>query len=160
MHHFHHFSAYDHVYSLPVLLEELGGYHTARIGKYHVAPEKVFRFREVIHANSRNAAAMADSCVDFIAENREHPFFLYFCTSDPHRSQPVSDAPLAPDAFGNVEGGHPGVEERHFTPDEVSVPPYLPESQACREELAQYYQSVARIDYGLGKLFGYLKEAT
>ena len=39
------------------------------------------------------------------------------------------------------------------------VPPYLPESKACREELAQYYQSVARVDYGLGKLFDHLKEA-
>ncbi len=111
MHHFHHFSAYDHVYSLPVLLEETAGYHTGRIGKYHVAPEAVFHFQEVMEANQRNPVAMADSCVDFIEKNREHPFFLYFCTSDPHRSAPMSDEPLAPDAFGNVKGGHEGVEE-------------------------------------------------
>jgi N-sulfoglucosamine sulfohydrolase len=159
MHHFHHFSAYDHVYSLPVLLEELAGYATARIGKYHVAPEEVFRFQEVMRANERNPVAMADSCMEFIQAHKNTPFFLYFCTSDPHRSAPVSDAPLAPDAFGNREEAYPGVEERFFSPEDVSVPPYLPESGACREELAQYYQSVARVDFGVGKLFSHLKEA-
>ena len=158
-HRYHHFSAYDHVVSLPVYLEQLAGYHTGRIGKYHVAPEEVFRFQEVMRASSRNPVAMADSCVGFIQENRDHPFFLYFCTSDPHRSRPVSDEPLAPDAFGNVPGGHEGVAETAFTPDEVIVPPFLPESNACREELAQYYQSVARVDYGVGRLFLHLKDA-
>jgi N-sulfoglucosamine sulfohydrolase len=158
-HHFHHFSTYDHVLSLPVLLEELAAYHTGRIGKYHLAPEQVYYFQEVMQANQRNPVAMADSCLAFIQENRDHPFFLYFCTADPHRSAAISDAPLAPDAFGNVDGGHVGVEETYFTTDDVAVPPYLPESKACREELAQYYQSVARVDYGLGKLFGHLKDA-
>lgn len=158
-HHFHHFSTYEHVFSLPVLLEELAGYHTGRIGKYHVAPEQVYHFQEVMQANRRNPAAMADSCVTFIQENKDHPFFLYFCTDDPHRSAAMNDQALAPDAFGNVDGGHQGVEETYFSTDDVVVPPYLPESLACREELAQYYQSVARVDYGLGKLFDHLKEA-
>jgi len=158
-HHYHHFSAFDHVYSLPVYLEELAGYHTGRIGKYHVAPEEVFYFQEVMHANSRNAVAMADSCIGFIEDNREYPFFLYFCTSDPHRSRAISNEPLAPDAFGNINGGHQGVEETYFTTADVIVPPYLPESKECREELAQYYQSVSRVDQGVGKLFEHLKEA-
>lgn len=157
-HHFHHFSAFDHVYSLPVFLEELAGYHTGRIGKYHVAPEKVFHFQEVMNANSRNPVAMADSCLGFLQDNKDHPFFLYFCTSDPHRSQAINETPLAPDAFGNTPGGHDGVEETLFSTEEVKIPPYLPESMACREELAQYYQSVARVDYGVGKLFSHLKE--
>jgi len=158
-HHYHHFSAYDHVYSLPVYLEQLAGYHTGRIGKYHVAPEEVFYFQEVMQANARNAVAMADSCIGFIESNREHPFFLYFCTTDPHRSRPVNDEPLAPNSFGNIEGGYEGVEETTFTTEDVNVPPYLPESRACREELAQYYQSVARIDQGVGRLFDHLKQA-
>lgn len=158
-HHFHHFSAYDHVYSLPVFLEELAGYHTGRIGKYHLAPEKVFHFQEVMKANQRNPVAMADSCIDFINSNKKHPFFLYFCTSDPHRSAPITDEALAPDAFGNTPEGHEGVEESVFSTDDVIIPPYLPESLACREELAQYYQSVARVDYGVGRLFDHLKEA-
>ena len=37
----HHFSCYDDVVSLPVMLSQ-AGYRTARIGKYHVAPESVY----------------------------------------------------------------------------------------------------------------------
>ena len=158
-HHYHHFSAFDHVISLPVFLEELAGYQTARIGKYHVAPGKVFRFMEVLQADSRNPVAMADSCLEFIEDHRDDPFFLYFCTSDPHRAGPVSDRPTAPNSFGNIEGSREGVKKVSFTPDEVEVPPYLPESESCREELAQYYQSVARVDQGAGRLFEYLKQA-
>jgi N-sulfoglucosamine sulfohydrolase len=113
----------------------------------------------VMSANQRNPVAMADSCVNFIQENKKNPFFLYFCTSDPHRAQPVNNQPLAPDSFGNIQGGHEGVEETHYTTNDVIVPPYLPDSKASREELAQYYQSVARVDYGLGRLFKHLKEA-
>ncbi len=158
-HNYHHFSAYDHVWSLPLFLEKLAGYRTGRIGKYHVAPEEVFKFQEVMEASQRNPVAMADSCRSFIESNRDHPFFLYFCTSDPHRSGPLNDEPLAPDVFGNTAGGHPGVDERSFTPGNVRVPPYLPDSPSSREELAQYYQSVARVDFGLGRLFSHLKEA-
>ena len=38
------------------------------------------------------------------------------------------------------------------------MPPYLPDTLECRRELAQYYQSVARLDQGLGQLVSILKE--
>ena len=158
-HHFHHFSTYNHVKSLPVLLETLAGYRTGRIGKYHVAPEEVYHFQEVMVADERNAVAMADSCEGFIDNSDERPFFLYFCTSDPHRSGALNEEPMSPDAFGNIPGGPEGVEEQVFTAEEVSVPPYLPDTRECREELAQYYQSVSRVDQGLGRLFDHLKQA-
>lgn len=158
-HHFHHFSAYDHVKSLPVLLDSLAGYHTARIGKYHVAPEEVFHFQTVLKGNERNAVEMADSCERFLEENKNRPFFLYFCTSDPHRGGGVvEDDPLKPNRFGNKDDGYKGVKTVTFSPDEVLVPEYLPNTPECRAELAQYYQSVSRVDQGLGKLFEYLRE--
>jgi N-sulfoglucosamine sulfohydrolase len=52
-HHTHHFRAFEELKSLPVLLEELANYSTARIGKYHVAPEEVFRFQTALPGNSR-----------------------------------------------------------------------------------------------------------
>ncbi len=39
------------------------------------------------------------------------------------------------------------------------MPPFLPDTPVCRAELAQYYQSVSRIDQGLGRLIEILKEA-
>ena len=39
------------------------------------------------------------------------------------------------------------------------VPPFLPDTPACRAELAQYYESVSRVDAGLGRLIEILKQA-
>ena len=152
----HHFAAHDGVQSLPVLLAG-GGYRTARIGKYHVAPEEVFHFETALPGSGRNGVVMADNCREFLASADARPFFLYFCTEDPHRSAPVPGDKLAPNPFGN-DAPHPGVTEQHFTPAEVPVPAWLPDTPACRAELANYYQAVARVDAGLGRLRAILKE--
>lgn len=158
-HAYHHFQAYDHLKSLPVYLAD-AGYRTARVGKYHVAPEKVFHFQESLPGNSRNAVQMANNCREFIRADDDKPFFLYFCTSDPHRGGGVvEDNPYKPDRFGNRERGYPGVDEVTYDPSDVIVPPYLPDTPACRNELAQYYQAVSRVDQGLGRLIEILKEA-
>ncbi|MGS0525266.1 sulfatase-like hydrolase/transferase [Zobellia nedashkovskayae] len=85
VHDYHHFSSYDNIKSLPVLLEN-SGYETARIGKYHVAPESVYHFQKVLEADPRNTVEMAEQCKEVL--NSDKPFFLYFCTdqSAPWRS--------------------------------------------------------------------------
>jgi N-sulfoglucosamine sulfohydrolase len=100
-----------------------------------------------------------------LSQESEQPFFLYFCTADPHRSggqieaEPDLPDDLQPNPFGNkAAGGYPGVEEVKYAPADVLVPPFLPDTPACRAELAQYYQSVSRIDQGLGRLIKILKE--
>lgn len=157
VHDYHHFSTYDSVKSLPVMLEE-DGYLTARIGKYHLAPEPVYRFREVLEADPRNTVEMAEKCKEVL--NSDKPFFLYFCTDDPHRGAPFKPEPWdAPNSFGNKEEGYPGVETIKYDPDNVIVPEFLPDTRECREELAEYYQSVSRIDQGFGKLVQLLEDA-
>jgi len=156
-HDYHHFSTFDTVKSLPVLLEA-NGYYTARIGKYHLAPESVYHFNTVLEADERNTVEMADKCVDVI--NSEAPFFLYFCTSDPHRGNPFKPERWdMPNNFGNKPEGYPGVETVVYDPKDVYVPEYLPDNKETREEIAQYYQSISRIDQGFGKLMTYLKES-
>ena len=165
----HHFRAQDDVRGLPVLLEG-AGYRTARIGKYHVAPEAAFRFQTVIPAPSeRSPVEMAEAVRAFVSAERGRPFFLYFATSDPHRSgdpavgQAAAAAPasggLTPDPFGNRPRGYPGVEPVRYRPADVVVPPWLPDNAATRAELAEYYQSVSRVDQGVGQLVQVLKEA-
>lgn len=157
VHDYHHFSTYVTVKSLPVLLEE-AGYHTARIGKYHVAPESVFRFKTVLKADPRSTVEMADACRGVIEADR--PFFLYFCPDDPHRGHPFTPDPWdAPNTFGNRHEGYPGVETVTYDPAKVIVPSFLPDTTNCRAELAQYYQSVSRIDQGLGRLQEILQNA-
>ena len=156
VHDYHHFSTYDNETSLPILMEE-AGYETARIGKYHVAPEKVYHFNTVLEADPRNTVEMAAACADVLKSNK--PFFLYFCTDDPHRGHPFEPEEWdIPNSFGNKKEGYKDVETITYNPADVMVPSFLPDTKQTREEIAQYYQSVSRIDQGFGKLMKMLKE--
>ena len=135
-HGYNHFVSFPDVRSLPVMLGE-AGYRTASAGKYHVAPEPVYHFEQYIKGGS--PVQMADKCRHVIAAEDDRPFFLYFCTSEPHR-------PF------RREGSDP-VDAK-----DVIVPPYLPDTPECREELAQYYGSVQRTDSGLIRLIEILEE--
>ena len=69
---------------------------------------------------------MANHCQDFISAKDTRPFFLYFCTSDPHRGGGiVVDSPHKPDRFGNKAEGYPGVKEVKYDPAEVLVHNFL-----------------------------------
>lgn len=156
VHDYHHFSTYEGETSLPVIMEKQG-YETARIGKYHVAPEKVYHFNTVLEADPRNTVEMAEACVDVLKSDK--PFFLYFCTDDPHRGHPFEPDPWdTPNTFGNKKGGYTGVNEITYKPEDVLVPSFLPDTKQSREEIVQYYQSVSRIDQGFGKLMKMLKD--
>ncbi len=161
-HHFHKFNAYGNIVSLPTLMSG-AGYRTARIGKYHVSPEEVFKFQTVLKGNSRHPVSMANNCRAFLQEAKDDdkPFFLYFCTSDPHRGGGVaSELPYKPDRFGNLPNGQarPGIKRIDYKPAEVIVPEWLPDTPWTRAELAQYYTSCSRIDQGLGTLVDVLKQ--
>lgn len=165
-HAYHKFASFHNVVSLalPRVLAN-AGYRTAQIGKYHVAPEPVYHFETYLKGNSRSTVQLAETCRDFITDtNDPRPFFLYIATSDPHRGGGVDEAStreLKPDLFGNKpgRGAYPGVQEVFFDPAKVPVPAFLPDSPETREELAQYYQSCARIDQGVGRLIEILEAA-
>jgi len=158
-HSYHHFISFDRVRSLPVLLSQ-GGYRTGRVGKYHVAPDHVYEFDVALRGSGRSPVQMADNCRDFIADSDGKPFFLYYCTSDPHRGGGVAkDLPHQPDRFGNRDQPYPGINEVKYDPDDVIVPDFLPDIPECRAELAQYYQAVSRVDQGIGRLIQILKNA-
>ena len=162
-HNYHKFESYRNVVSLAlprVLANE--GYRTAQIGKYHVAPEEVFHYDTYLKGDGRNAVQMANASEDFITLNDSRPFFLYFATSDPHRGGGKDenfDGVLKPDLFGNKpdDGAHPGVDEKFYDLNDVLIPPFLPDTAESRSELAQYYQSTARVDQGVARLVEILK---
>ncbi|NNE92343.1 MAG: sulfatase [Verrucomicrobiales bacterium] len=165
-HSYHKFASWHSMvsFSMPRVMEN-AGYRTGQCGKYHVAPEEVFRFQKYIKSNPRNAVQMAEDCKEFITADDDKPFFLYFATSDPHRGggkDKNAKSDLKPDLFGNKPdgGAFPGVEEVIYNPDDITeIPHFLPDTQETREELAHYYQSVARIDQGVAKLREILEEA-
>ena len=164
-HSYHNFHTFDNIRTLPVLLGG-AGYRTARIGKFHVQPEEVYRFDEVLDrppegkpVSDRNMAAMAERARVFLSRDDPRPFFLYFCTSDPHRSGTVNtNHPARPNRFGNGQN-YAGIRETIYRAEEVPVPGFLPDTEATRAELAEYYQAVARIDQGMGRLLEVLRQA-
>ena len=159
-HHYHHFRTYDWIRTLPRLLHD-HGYRTIRVGKFHVAPASTYPFEHVLKADNRGLAAMCKAVRPLLAERDDRPLFLYICTADPHRSgETVDSHPLAANRFGNRgPGGYPQIDVVEYQPDEVLVPPFLPDTPACRAELAQYYQAVSRVDQGFGLLTETLKRA-
>ncbi len=154
----HDFDTHDWVKSLPVLLSR-SGYRTASIGKFHVQPRSVYRFDQRLGGNpggGRNAVTMAERCRKWLGKG-DKPFFLYFCTNDPHRGGQRKDLPHQPNSFGNGRD-YKGVEPVKYDPEKVEVPAFLPDTPTCRAELAQYYRSVSRVDQGVGRLVEVLKK--
>ena len=159
-HGYHHFSCFDDVVTLPRYLND-AGYRTCCIGKKHYAPESLYPFMTDLAnpAQGRNDVDMAEACRGFIAESEE-PFFLYWCSHNPHRDGRILEShPCKPDRFGNPDTSFPGDEEREYGDDEVIVPPFLSDTPEARGELAQYYQSISRLDRGIGRLLEILKDA-
>ncbi|MFQ5733633.1 MAG: sulfatase [Planctomycetaceae bacterium] len=156
-HGYNHFSTYETVKPLPVILGN-AGYRTCSIGKYHLAPRYVYKFQDYRNAGvqgNRNSVRMANNAKAWLKEVGDNPFFLYFCTSDPHRGG-------GPGGFSNHNdkpGYYPGVKTVKYQPEDVVVPPWLPDTKECRQELAEYYQAISRLDQGLGVLIDALKES-
>ena len=140
-HSYHHFRSYEDLKTLPSYLSD-AGYRTANAGKYHVAPEEVYPFDEFITRDEngdRSPAALARASESFINADAEQPFFLYFCTVEPHR-------PFKREGSQEID------------PADVIVPPFMNDTQRTREELAKYYMSIERADAGLVELTRILKE--
>lgn len=160
----HHFSMAEHVRTLPALLAR-AGYRTGQMGKKHYRPEHLFPFdmdppewgsdEDILR--HRDDRWFADRCAEFVAGGS--PFFLYWCSHDPHRDHIRTDHPLRPDTFGNPTEAFPGDVEQPFDPAEVVVPPWLADLPEVRAELAEYYQAIARLDRGIGRLLEHLDAA-
>ncbi len=128
--------------SMPSIPKRLGaaGYATGIIGKLHTQPASVYPWTDDLQrvpGGGRNVAVMAEMAAGFLADAGDRPFYLHMGFADPHRD------------FGNRRS-YEGVEETRYDPAEVPVPDFLPDHPEVRAELAEYYQSVSRMDLGFG----------
>jgi len=157
-HGFHHFACFENTVTLPALMNQ-AGYRTARVGKMHYAPETIFPFQDGHPQGQfgRDDVRMSEACREFV--HGDSPFFLYWCSMNPHRGGgPLQSHPCKPDRFGNPQQAFAGDQEQTFHDEDVAVPPWLPDIPEARAELAQYGQSVARLDRGIGRLIEILKD--
>jgi N-sulfoglucosamine sulfohydrolase len=145
----HSQQAHEWVVGLPRLLRQ-AGYYTGIIGKVHVTPTSVYGWdAELTKGTGRNNSAIAKHAREFIAEAGKRPFFLVVGFADPHRAKVGFDN----DKFA----GDPA--DVRYDPEKVAVPPHLPDRPEVRQDLAEYYQSVSRMDRGVGLVLKALAES-
>ncbi|XP_056265051.1 N-sulphoglucosamine sulphohydrolase isoform X2 [Pseudoliparis swirei] len=185
----HHFNSFDGVQSLPLLLSQanvhtgiIGKKHVGpgsvypfdyayteennsvlqvgrNITRIKLLVRKFFQtHNEEAVEHRRKKKENKDSVKD-----DERPFFLYVAFHDTHRcghSQPQYGAFC--EKFGNGEMGMgriPDWTPEYYTPEQVKVPPFVPDTPAARADLAAQYTTVSRLDQGIGLVLQELKDA-
>jgi N-sulfoglucosamine sulfohydrolase len=152
------FSMRAGVRTLPRMLKE-AGYRTGCIGKVHVLPDSAFAFDFVnemkdegeeeeppvleegerpqrINRRSKDVGAVAALVGEFLEKDRARPFFLLLSYADPHR--PFEDQVA-------------GIPPNPHTAADVRPLPFLGiDTPAMRQSAAGYYNSVERLDHGVG----------
>ncbi len=136
------------------------GYWTAAAGKWHLGDAVKDRFDLVVEADpsgfqlptaqqgSAEKPAMvandASGSSDWIPVMRKRPtdkpFFLWLASLDPHRDY----------RHGIIDPPH--------QPEDVRLPPHLPDTPEGREDLALYYDEITRFDDYVGKVLDELEK--
>lgn len=139
------------VRTLPQLLKA-EGYVTALVGKKHILPESALPFDAELAPEKpgvRDVAFMADEARKFMTAHASKPFLMIVGFSDPHR---------AAENFGNTQAW-PSVLRVTYDPKKIPVPAHLPDVPEVRQDLADYYESISRLDSGIGLLLEALKKS-
>ena len=141
-------------------LMKAGGYFTGIFGKVsHTTPYSPYDWdlemgkKKGEKNHIKDAGSYYRTTAEGIAaaKDADKPFCLLINISDPHlpfyawnRRQEMED-PYKPSQF--------------YTPEEVPVPGYLPDTPNVRKELAHYYMSVSRADDCVGETLRALEES-
>ena len=156
----HHFQSFDDVQSLPRILNKTGGdYWYGIIGKKHFGPDTVYPFPfsytesdgYSLNLVGRNITYMNTLVQKFFTEakQKDKPFFLYVAFFDVHRGCGATFC----EHYGDGTGKNnviPDWTPIDYKPEDVEVPPYLPDTPATRMDIAAQYRAVSRMDQGVG----------
>jgi N-sulfoglucosamine sulfohydrolase len=137
-----------------VQLLKQSGYYTAAAGKWHLGPEVKKHFDRVTEPGeagfqlpgigNRMIASDKSGCEQWVptlrSRPRDKPFFLWLAALDPHRDYEENVIP------------------KPHRPEDVVVPPYLPDVPETRKDLALYYDEIARLDRFIGEVLAELEQ--
>ena len=136
----HKYALYDAFPNMPRLLKN-EGYRTGLIGKLHINPEDAFPYdlrwnpKEFISFANRDVRKMAEVAGEFMKPSDE-PFFLQISFPDAH-------LPFHRQQFGVPEQPQEGKD--------VETLPFVGiDTPRLREETADYYNCMSRLDTGIG----------
>ena len=87
------------------------------------------------------------------AKDNDKPFFLMANSHDPHRPFAGSEQEQM------LWGEDLPISTRKISPEEVTVPDFLPDLPEVRLEIAEYYSSVYRLDQTVGAILRALEES-
>uniref|UniRef100_A0A8D2ZWJ9 N-sulfoglucosamine sulfohydrolase (sulfamidase) n=1 Tax=Scophthalmus maximus TaxID=52904 RepID=A0A8D2ZWJ9_SCOMX len=157
----HHFNSFDGVQSLPLLLSQ-ANVHTGIIGKKHVGPGSVYPF-DFAYTEENGSVLQVGRNITRIKLLVRKFFQTHKEEANERRcghSQPQYGAFC--EKFGNGEMGMgriPDWTPEYYTPDQVKVPPFVPDTPAARADLAAQYTTVSRLDQGIGLVLQELRDA-
>ncbi len=132
------------------------GYLTGVLGKVsHSTCDTTFTW-DLAHdqgelGNGRSPRKYHDYSVEFFNRCKKEgkPFYFMVNSHDPHRPFHDPKKPLK-----NVEE-----PSKLFKPNEIEVPPFLPDLPEVRKELAHYYNSIRRLDDTFGRVMQALEKS-
>ncbi|MFY0652704.1 MAG: sulfatase [Cyclobacteriaceae bacterium] len=126
-----------------------GGYWTGLAGKYHLGDAVRDHFDSIMEVGTagfqvgpdgkpRKAEGDGSGCESWVrllqAREKSKPFFAWLAAVDPHR--PYYDS----------------IIDNPHNPKDVIVPPYFPDTESVRKDLARYYDEISRMDGYVGNV--------
>lgn len=135
--------------TLPEHLKDHHGYRTGIIGKVqHCCPPAKFRWdHQCDYADlgfGRDPRRYAEELSAFLDAGTGAPFFVMVNSHDPHR--PFHGGDQANQKWTATERQRIPPPSRVISPDEVTVPGFLPDIPEVRREVAEYASSCRRCD--------------
>lgn len=116
------------------------GYYTALAGKLHPRKSTGDRFNKLYGTGPKETGGCGEWIRCLQERPEDKPFFAWLASTDPHRAYQPNTIP-----------------EPH-QPEDVIVPPYLPDAPEVREDLALYYDEISRLDSFVGKVVSELEK--
>jgi N-sulfoglucosamine sulfohydrolase len=143
----------------PLLMEILreNGYNLGVLSKVgHSTPKESFQWDFVKQQSElglgRNPDLYYKEAKDFFTQSKKagKPFYLMVNSDDPHRPFFVPGQELKKGM---------ALPSRIYSPEEITVPGFLPDLPDVRREISYYYNSVKRLDDTFGKVMQALDES-
>lgn len=143
--------------TLTTLLQQAGYFAGATHKIEHMQPYVNFPWNYIQQAKDRHPLIHALGVRVAIEEATilSKPFFIQCNIDDPHRPFYGSEGAAV------IDHGQQGIYavSHEVTPDRVTVPPMLEDLPGVRQELAQYWNSVQRMDVAIGHLLEALEDS-
>ena len=136
----------DGVETMPDLLGR-AGYSTHLFGVQHEAVDPGRLGYDEHWVDSEYADDVADATVEFLGDPPDRPFLASVGFFEPHRLSRYEGFRFGPDRYDSPD------------PETVSVPDYLPDVEAVREELAAFEGMLGAADDAVGRVLDALDAA-